>query len=92
MTALADILGLILPFATLILPSILIYLKLMNFITERSIAEGVDINKEKVHYNISKLNNQQIRYNLLIMISNCIIVLFYACSATSKLTRYVFKI
>ena len=48
MTAIADVMAIGFPFATLALPSIVIYLKLMNFITQRSIVEGVDVKKEKV--------------------------------------------
>ena len=48
MTVLADIAILVLPYATLVLPCILIYLKLMNSITKRRIVDGLDVIKEKV--------------------------------------------
>lgn len=44
----ADILVLGLPYAILVFPTILIYLKLMNFVEKRSIVDGLDVHKEKV--------------------------------------------
>ena len=48
MTAIADILAIGIPFAVLAIPSIVIYLILMNFITKRAMVDGVDVKKEKV--------------------------------------------